>query len=95
MHIIQHNKVKLTWSLKPGMRKRAVERRRTMRAVLVWPCLRPPLTTIWWSLLSWAASVLFWLSRALIFSYKYRVTVTALSSTHTLSGTYFQLLVLI
>ena len=81
----------LTWSLKPGMRKRAVERRRTMRAVLVWPCLSPPLTTIWWSLLSWAARVLFWLSRALIFSYKYQsYSYSFQLNPHTRwAGTYF------
>ncbi len=30
-----------TWSLTPGMRKRAVDRRSTIRAVEVWPCLIP------------------------------------------------------
>ena len=58
-----------TWSLTPGIRKRAVERSRTMSAVLVWPCRIPPFTTIWWRRRSWAASVLFCVSRALILSY--------------------------
>ena len=57
------------WSLKPGMRKSAVERSSTMRAVLVCPCRSPPFTTIWCSRRSWAARVLFWLSSALILSW--------------------------
>ncbi len=39
----------LTWSLTPGMRKRAVERRRTMRAVEVWPCRIPAYTQPFYS----------------------------------------------
>jgi hypothetical protein len=41
MMILTPNMTTYTWSLTPGMRKRAVERRRTIRAVEVWPCLIP------------------------------------------------------